>query len=392
MNSAPQTFAHRPGGAAVRRAFRDQRMPGMLTFDRVGVHDAAGNAVGVRFENSYRARGYKTRDGRFVDERFYDSTGAFMVGELERLDQTAHAPLSAVSWHRDIDIRSDVTLGDEISSFMLSTFASQGGLGAGNSVGNGKAWAGKKSDQIASVGIDLAKTPNPLNIWALEIAYTVLELESAAQTGRPIGQQKYDGLQLKYQMDVDEMVYIGDTSLGLTGLFNNAGVGVTNLPAGAMGSPTWAQKSPDEVLADINTGITTVWAASGYAVMPKDIRIPPVQYGQIAMQKVSLAGSESVLGYVLKNNVATKSGAGQLSIEPAKFAIGAGVGGTPLVADGHDRMIVYTKDKDRVRYPMTSLARTPLQYDSLWQKTTYYGRLGVVEWVYPSTGGYFDGL
>ena len=38
--------------------------------------------------------------------------------------------------------------------------------------------------RVGSVSIDLAKTPNPLNIWANEIAYTVMELESAAQTGR----------------------------------------------------------------------------------------------------------------------------------------------------------------------------------------------------------------
>lgn len=385
-----QTLDRRPLVAGVRRAFRDNGM--LMTFDRVSTHDAGGNAVGVRFRNQMPMPGYRTRDGRTVDERFYDSTGAFMVGELERLDQTAHAPLSSVSWHRDIDIRSDVTLGDEISSFMLSTFGSQGGLGTGNGIGNGKSWAGKKADQIASVSLDLAKTPSPLNIWANEIAYTVMELESAAQTGRPIDQQKYDGLQLKYQMDVDEQVYIGDTPLVQKGLLNAASVTVTALPNGSLGSPTWANKNPDEILADLNTALTSVWASSGWAVMPTNVLIPPTQYGQIATQKVSLAGNQSVLGYILENNVATKSGAGKLKIEPVKWAIGAGAGGTIGTAGTVDRMTVYTKDLNRVRFPMTSLARTPLQYSSIWMMTTYYGRLGVVEVVYPSTLGYFDGL
>jgi hypothetical protein len=55
-------------------------------------------------------------------------------------------------------------------------------------------------------------------------------------------------------------------------------------------------------------------------------------------------------------------------------------------------MIVYTKERQYVRYPMTLLQRTPVQYDGLYHKTTYYCRLGVVETVYPQTVGYFDGL
>jgi len=45
-----------------------------------------------------------------------------------------------------------------------------------------------------------------------------------------------------------------------------------------------------------------------------------------------------------------------------------------------------------VRFPMTMLARTPIQYESIYHKTTYYCRLGVVENPYPQTIGYFDGI
>jgi hypothetical protein len=356
-----------------------------MTFDRAGgamTYDGAGNHLGRRLPGAFQ-----THDGRTVD-----STGAFLIGELERLDPTMHAPLVQVSWQRDIDLRTDVTLADEVSSFTLSTFASQGGLGAGNGIGNGKSWAGKKTDQVATVGIDIAKLTNPLTIWMNEIAFTLLELESAAKTGRPIDQQKFDALKLKNQMDIDEQVYIGDTSLNVTGLVNNAGVSVTNLPAGAVGSPLWANKTPDEILADVNAALTTVWQNSAWAVLPTRILIPPTQFGQISTQKVSLAGNVSVLKYILDNNVTTTKGGGQLEIEPLKWCIGAGAGGTVGTVNGHDRMVVYTRDKDRVRFPMTEMGRTPLQYDSIWQKTTYYQKLGVVEVVYPDTLGYFDGL
>jgi hypothetical protein len=44
-------------------------------------------------------------------------TGAFLVGELERLDMTLHAPLVSVTWPRDITLREDVSVADEVISF-----------------------------------------------------------------------------------------------------------------------------------------------------------------------------------------------------------------------------------------------------------------------------------
>lgn len=389
----------RPLVQATRHAFtRDH----MMTFDgmpavmdksplwadsqqAIAVHP--GRSLSYGMSGYGPGRGVMTHDGRTVD-----STGAFLVGELERLDQTMNEPLAAVSWGRDIDLREDVTIADEISSFTLTTFAAAGSLGTGNGIGNGKAWIGKSTDQIGGIGIDIAKLPFPLTPWGMELKYTILELESAAKVGRPIDQQKYDGLQLKHQMDTDEQVYIGDTSLGVTGLLNSALITPQNVVAGAAGSTLWSQKTPDEILSDVNTALNSVWAASAYAVVPERLLLPPLQFGYISTQKVSLAGNTSILKYLQENNLLTTSGRGKLEILPLKWLTGMGSGGTIGTEDGHDRMFVYTKDKKRVRYPMTTLQRTPVQYDSIYHKCTYFCRLGVVEWVYPETGGYFDGI
>lgn len=76
-------------------------------------------AQAVAMGNPIRAR---TRDQMMTfDQRTVDSSGAFLVGELERLDQTMHEPLASVTWSRDIDLRSDVSIADETSSFTNST-------------------------------------------------------------------------------------------------------------------------------------------------------------------------------------------------------------------------------------------------------------------------------
>ena len=370
-----------------RKLGRFRTRDGFMTFDGAttattqdGKHTVH---AGTRFEHAYR-----THDGRTVD-----STGAFLVGELERLDQELHMPLAEVSYLRDIELREDVTIADDVTSFTLSTYATSGGLGTGASIGNGKSWIGRNSTQIPRINVDIAKIPHPLRPWGKEIAWTIFELESAAKVGRPIDDQKYEGLKLNHQMDTDEMVYIGDTGYGDTGLINNAGVTTTNVANGSGGTPQWATKTADEILTDFNNALTLVWAASGWAVIPKEVRIPPAQFGQLSMQKVaSQSGLISILKYVEENNILTAAGRGKLDIQPLKWAIGAGVGGSIGTTGTVDRMVVYTNDKKRVRFPMTMLQRTPIQYDAIWHKTTYFGRLGVVEFVYPQTAGYFDGI
>lgn len=367
-----------------RTAFVRARTRDVLTFDsELAVIDRLGNQRGRMLDHAY-----KTHDGRTAD-----STGAFLVGELERLDQTLHMPLAAVTWSRDIDLREDVSVADEVSSFTLSTFASAGSLGTGSGVRNGKAWIGKATDQIGGISVDLAKVPNPLRPWALEVKFSILELESAARAGRPIDDQKTQGLKLKHQMDVDEQVYVGDATTGDTGILNNSGVtNISNVPNGATASPLWTSKTPGEILADVNAMITSVWAASAWAVMPTRLLLPPAQFGYISTQTVSTAGNVSILKYLLENNILVTSGKGMLEIQPAKWLIGAGAGGTLTQTGTVDRMTMYTKNKDYVRYPMTLLQRTPVQFMSMYHMSTYYCKLGVVELVYPETMGYRDGI
>lgn len=329
-----------------------------------------------------------TRDNLMTyDAATRDSLGAFLNGELERLDQTLHDPLVAVTWGRDIDLREDVTVADEASSYTNSTFANPGGLSS-----SGISWAGKNSNAVASIQLDIGKTASPLTLWAEELSWTLPELMSAMKLGRPVDQQKYDGLQLKHQMDVDQMVYVGDSALGLYGLVNSPAVTTGNVVNGAQGTTPWNTKTPDEILADVNTLLNSTWAAAGYAVMPSRLLLPPSQFGYIVSQKVSLAGNMSILEFLRQNSLCNATNGRPLDIQPLKWLVGRGVGGTPGTLGTVDRMVAYTKDKNRVRYPMTLLERTPVENRGLYQITTYYGRLGVMEFVYPETLQYADGI
>jgi hypothetical protein len=319
----------------------------------------------------------RTRDNMLTfDSRTIDSTGAFLIGELERLDQTLHGPLASVTWSRDIDLREDVSIADETSSFTNSSFAAAGGASP-----NGKSWIGKDASAIAGIALDIGKTANPLTLWGMQIGWTIPELESAQKLGRPVDQQKFAGMQLKHNMDVDEQVYIGDTVLGVTGLVNNAAV--TNLSNAVTGN--WNTATADQIVADINELLTSVWTASAYAYCPAELRLPPAKFGILVSRKVSDAGNISVLEYVKQNTISNSINGRPLNIQPLKWLFQRGTANA-------DRMMAYTKEQDKVRFPMVPLQRTPLEYRDIRQLTTYFGRLGVVEVVYPELIGYRDGI
>lgn len=378
----------------------------MMTFDAASMQALAAHGIVASgydnpgkplMSNGGRNISFTTHDGKTVD-----STGAFLVGELERLDQTLHKPLVSVSWQRDIDLRGDVTIADDFSSFTKTIFGAPGGLGAGQGIGNKKGWIAKNTTQIPGVSVDISKIPQPLNLWAREIAYTIPELESAAKVGRPIDEQKLEALRLDHQLAIDEMVYVGDTTVQVsagqvaTGLVNSPLVTPTNV-ATVSSATTWAAKIAaglyDAVTADINTLITNGWSASGYALIPSRVLLPPADYSLITEQKVSTAGNVSIMKYIQENNVYTRSTGRPLEVFPLKWLNGAGASGTLGTGGaGHDRMVAYTKAYDRVRFPMTELQRTPLQYDAIWHKTSYFCKIGCVEIVYPEAVVYMDGL
>jgi hypothetical protein len=157
------------------------------------------------------------------------------------------------------------------------------------------------------------------------------------------------------------------------------------------GNVIWKGKTPGEILTDVNEIITSAWAASAYAEMPTHLLLPPGQFGYISTAVIGNAANTSILKYIQDNSVLQTSGRGKLQINPVKWLTGGGVGGT-IGTVGVDRMVAYVKKQNIVRFPMTLLQRTPLQYESIWQKTTYFCRLGVVEVVYPETLAYRDGI
>lgn len=309
-----------------------------------------------------------------------DSGLSFMVGQLDKFDPKFHEPLFLTTWQRDVDLRTDISLGNESSSFLRSSFAGGGTLNA-----TGLPWIEQNTTAIPAVTVGGERVINPIKTLAREIAYSQLDLERAALLGQSMDTWQLNALNNKYQLETDQMVYIGASEVGMTGLLNSPLVGVSAVVNGASGSPLWKNKTPVEVLNDLNTALTAAWAATGYAVAPSKIGIPPAQYTYLTANLISTAGSASILTFLKDNSMTNALNGRALEIVPMKYLTGRGVGGT-------DRMIVYTKSEDRVRFPLVPMQRQTAYYHGIKFFAPYIWAYGQMEMLYPETVSYIDGI
>ena len=301
------------------------------------------------------------KNQRFGMRRYTrDSTLAYFVNQLENLDKRIYEPLAAVSWGRDIKLRPGITMSDESTSFIRSAFAAVGSLDnpATASSGGNIPWISAETDAIPGVSVNGQKIVLPLRLAAREVSYTSVELNRSQLTGQPIDVQKINALNLLYNMNIDQMVYIGSGDVGATGLLNNAGITSSIVPAGATGGTTWVTKTADEILADVNALLEATWAAAAYAVCPGKLLLPPFQFSYISSQKVSTAGNVSILKFLKENSIALQINGSELDIQPVKWLPGIGSG-------GDDRMVAYTNDEGRVRYPMVPIRRETAYYKGI---------------------------
>lgn len=322
-------------------------------------------------------RGFKTKD----------SALAYYVNQLENLDRRLYLPLVSVTWGRDIKLRPGITMSNESSSFIQSAFAAAGSLTNSSTAGSGAnmPWISAESTAIPGVSINGKKVVLPLRLLAREVSYTSVELERSQLTGQPIDAQKMDALNTLYQMNTDQMVYIGSSDVSATGLINDASVTVDTAATGLTGSALWVNKTADEILADVNTLLNNSWKAAAFAVCPSDLLLPPAQFSYIASQKVSSAGNVSILKFLKENSISLQVNGKELNINPVKWLTGSG-------SAGADRMVAYTNAEDRVRFPMVPVRRETAYYQGIRFTAPYLWAFGQMELVYPETLRYMDGI
>lgn len=318
--------------------------------------------------------------GRVLDAAGISTGMAFLEGELEKRDPKIREPLTSVTWPRDIVAESGGGWVD-FTSTMNVDYATSGG--------NDNSLVGGATDVISLVQANINKDVYKVFTWAQGMKIPFVDSQKFQTIGRSIDSILDRGVRLNYNKSVDQLVYCGFTSVGFTGLVNDANIVRSTAPNGAAGSPLWQNKTVDEILWDVNKTLTEAWAASEYdeSAIPNHLLLPPDKYAYIVSTRIGTSGDENILDYLLRNNLATNRG-GNLYIAPCRWCSGAGTGQT-------DRMVAYVNDRDKVYFdlpvPLTRAMTQPVALQFAYI-TIYAAQMGQVKWLYYQPARYMDGI
>lgn len=310
------------------------------------------------------------------------SGGAFLASELEKRDPMIRKPLTSFTYPRDIPIQTGGGWVDYVSAMSVAY-----GITGGS--GNGPVTAGG-ANGLPIVQASVDKGIYKAHVFAAALRVMFQDMQRANYIGRSLDQLLQDGIRLAYDKHLDQNVYIGLNEYNTTGLVNHPDAVESTVTDGATAkNGNWATKTADEILKDINTALTATWAAAEYdeTAMPNHILIPYEEYTDILTRKVTDLATETIMDYILKNNIASKNG-GSLFIGATKWCKGVGTGGT-------DRMVVYVNNERFVKMeelvPMSRIMSAP-NVTNVCYDTAYMANVSEVQILYPQTITYWDNI
>lgn len=146
---------------------------------------------------------------------------------------------------------------------------------------------------------------------------------------------------------------------GLVGIANHPNASTYTIPNGAGGSPLWANKTPDEVVADLFGICASQYAGTFEIHNPRRILLPTARHQAIAHRRMGDGSDETILSFFMK----TRREIGMpVEVESWHFLNTAGSGSTA-------RMIAYNPDPRFIRLVLSDLFRQfPPQVQNLVYK------------------------
>jgi hypothetical protein len=223
-----------------------------------------------------------------------------------------------------------------IVSFMSST------VGAAD-------WYSGAAKDVPRADVTMDKSQVGIHMAAIGYGYNSEEVGQAQLLGINLGTNKAEAARRAYTEFMWNLTLTGNADKGLKGLGNQTGVTIGTAPADGTGSvTTWfdgsgaATKTPAQIIRDINNVLTGVFTGSLTVEMADTLLLPYSTISYLSATPMSSTNSETIMAYILRNNIYTQMTGQQLTIRGVLGLDTAGSGGTK-------RMVAYANRQDVVK-------------------------------------------
>lgn len=247
----------------------------------------------------------------------------------------------------------------------------------------GKAeWIADRAGDIPVVGTSLEKHTTAVYMAGIGYDYGLEEVNQAMMLGMDLSGEKANAARLIYERMVDRVAFTGDAEKGFEGLFDYSTVTAASATYGDWDSSVTTE---DEMLADVNAGISGVYAATNEVAMADTVLFPSTKLQKLASTRLGDTG-QTVLDFLKKANIYTAETGQPLTIRGVRGLEEAGAGTTA-------RMVFYRNSPEVLKMHIPMRHRfLPVQIVGLTFKIPGIFRLGGLDIRLPKEVRYVDGI
>ncbi len=234
----------------------------------------------------------------------------------------------------------------------------------------------------AAPRVDLAATESSQHFRSITAAYgwSIQEARAAMMAGLPLDMKKANAARKVIEQKIDEVLLVGDTAMGLTGLFNLSGTMTYSTPNGALGSKAWTSKTPLEVVKDLSTMVIQMAEDSKDQEIPDSLLLPIQRLAYIKNTKMGDGESVSILNHFLANNP-------NISYVDSSWRL------TTAGGSSSNRAVLYRRDPEALEGLISQeFEQLPPQFLNYEVLTNCHARVGGVGLYLPNSVMYADNI
>lgn len=216
--------------------------------------------------------------------------------------------------------------------------------------------------------------------------YDIDEVAAAALVGLPLETRKAMASTRGYEQYINSAAWYGDAAGGFVGFFQNQEVTKSTVAAGASGKTTWPDKTPAEILRDLNTATAAMFASTLKIMRPDELWLPVDKHQYIMNTARSDQSDKTILNYFVENNEFIND---RSKIRPLNAIKGQGAGGSDcfvLVCRSVNGLKTF-----RLREPL-GLTWMPVQLHGLVYEIPGRGRFAGFQVMYPAAIAIYSGI
>lgn len=166
-----------------------------------------------------------------------------------------------------------------------------------------------KANDIPLVNIGMTKFEQGIHDAGIGYSFSLSEIGAAQQMGQGLSNEGAMAAREAYEQLVDETAFVGNSQIGVEGLYNTTGI------TSAAASKTFTNSTAQEILAVINGELSGILAATNGTEVADTIVLPIAQWADIATRQISADSSMTILEFIQKSNVYTARTGQRLTIE-----------------------------------------------------------------------------